>query len=77
MANEKSQSTRESFNRFMGLGSYAGGVIVLGLMAFSLYSDGDSGATTKTMELVWPLLSFFLRLVIRLANEAKNSFPAH
>ncbi len=24
----------------MGLGSYAGGVIVLGLMAFGLYSDG-------------------------------------
>jgi hypothetical protein len=34
------QGTRESFNRLMGLGSYAGGVIVLGLMALGLYSDG-------------------------------------
>jgi hypothetical protein len=40
MADDKNRSARESFNRLMGLGSYAGGVIVLGLMAFSLYSDG-------------------------------------
>ena len=40
MADEKNPNARESFNRLMGLGSYAGGVIVLGIMAFSLYSDG-------------------------------------
>jgi hypothetical protein len=39
MASEQDRSVRESFNRIMGLSSYAGGVIVLGLLALSLYSD--------------------------------------
>ena len=39
MADERKPSARESFNRFMGLGSYAMGVIILGIMAFSLYDD--------------------------------------
>lgn len=40
MAEEQGRNFRKSFNRIMGLGSYALGVIILGLMAFSIYDDG-------------------------------------
>ena len=39
MTGEQNRNARDLFNQFMGLGSYAMGVIILGIMAFSLYDD--------------------------------------
>ena len=40
MADQKNPNARESFNRLVGLGNYAMGVVVLGAMAFCIYVDG-------------------------------------
>ncbi|BBO30844.1 hypothetical protein [Lacipirellula parvula] len=41
MESEKnSPSSRDALNRYIGLSSYAGGILLLGLLAFGLYEDG-------------------------------------
>jgi len=52
-------STRESFNRILGLSAYAGGVCVLGIIAMGIWEDGRMPSLPSLAGMLAVLFVFF------------------
>jgi hypothetical protein len=52
-------SSRDAFNRLLGLSAYAGGVCVLGFVAFSIWDEGKLPSIQELAGILAVLFVFF------------------